>query len=710
MKHLSILFYLFLLTQCVLGQDNYHLTIEQMLANEYGLQNGEWVCFDNEQQNLGITYNYGSVDLIQLTTQTEDFTRVTNILNEVEGDYPYDSGWGIENQNTVLEDDVCLLVINLRKTNNPNINDLGKVTVGIQAEDNSIFEELITIQLENQWNQYLIPFQASTTYQPTELVAILNLAWEVQEIEIAGTNIINFGNNYNLEDLPLVLHNERYGGYEANAPWRAEAANRIEMHRKADLNITVNDDNGNPIPNAQVSVTMLEPAFGWGTAIELDRIANNINHTQEYEDILLDLDGQGHKFNWIVPGSSFKWPGIEENWVAPFEQKVNAVNWLKDNGYDIRFHTLVWPGWINTPFDIEANADDPQYIIDRTTNWIDFILNHPDLQNIFDEYDVLNEVTTNRDFEMTFAGYGPYTTGREFYIEVMNQASNLVPDKPKVINDYVTLSSQQNKGFQYDFLKNIIQELIDGGTDLNGIGFQSHLQLFPNSIYEVEETLADFAQFDLALKITEYDIIDPRIDPDLAAKYLEDFITMIYSIPEVDMFMFWGVWDGTHWVQNGTLFNEDWTPKPAATAFFNKVFNEWWTEEVTNANANGLATFRPFKGEYEIVIEYGNTTIIDTVSVLGDLALTYSNAECPESIIADAPLDPANVSGLQQASESIEWSGSVVRGSNTTFQAGNCVKINEEFEVPPNTQFTIDIQPCGTPPLPKPNENEVKKD
>ncbi len=604
------------------AQDAYHQSVQQQLSTDFNLQGGQWVHFDNELQNSASAYSYGFIDIIDLQSETENFTEVANILNEVEGNYSYDSGWGMENQNVINQGDVCLLVVNLRKTN--NVNQFGKVNIFAQAQDNSVFELLETVHLEEDWNQYLLPFQATTTYQAGEFVCGLGTAWEVQEIEVAGMNVLNFGSNYDLEDLPFIVHNERYPGYEEDAPWRAEAEERIESARKSDLQIAVNDMNGNALENANVSIRMLDHEFGWGTAINLDRFAGNQQQEEQYEAKLLDLDGEGHTFNWVTPGASFKWPGIEEGWVAPFEQKVNAVNWLKDNDYKIRFHTLIWPGWINTPFDIEANQDDPQYILDRANEWIDFILGHEELQDIFDEYDVLNELTGNRDFENTFAGFADYETGREFYIEVMDRLSSFEPDKPQVINDYVTISAQQYKGAEYDFLQSTIQEVIDGGADLGGIGFQAHIGYSPTSIYEVETILTDFAnQFDVPLKITEYDFIDPRIDQQVQADYLEDFLTMIFSIPQVDMFIFWGMWDVTE-AGKGNLFNEDWTEKPAAAVFFDKVFDEWWTEEEGNTNQDGLANFRPFKGEFEILIEAEGETLVDTISINQDLQLTYT--------------------------------------------------------------------------------------
>lgn len=604
------------------GQDNYHTVLQQSLSENFNLENGDWVFSDNEEENQGNSYNYGATDLIPLMVDNQDFTRVSNILNEEEGNFSYDSGWGIANTNSINQGDVCLLIINLRKTN--NVNDLGKVTVNIQASDNSEFEEAVIIQLEEQWNQYLIPFQANKPYQAGELIAALSLAWEIQEIEIAGATMLNFGRQYNLVDLPLIIHNERYGGYKADAPWRAAAADRIEQNRKADLNIEISDMNDNPISDVRVSIEMIEHEFKWGTEIRLDRFPGNRLEDPVFQNRLLDIDGQGHTLNWVTPGASLKWPGIEEGWIGTFDEKVNALRWLKDNDFKIRFHTLVWPGWINAPFDIEENANDPQYIINRTNEWINFILTHPDLQNIFDECDVLNETTTNRDFEMSFSGYNSYVTGREYFVDVMNQVSNLVPDLPQVINDYITISSQQKKGEQYDFLKNTIQELIDNNTDLNGIGFQSHLNIFPNSIYEIEEILNDFTQYNVPLKITEFDFLDSRMDPELEATYLDDYLTMLFSIPEVDMFIFWGIWDGNHQFDSGNLFYEDWTPKPAARVFFNKVFDEWWTEESASTAANGIASFRPYKGRYQIKIEYQNEEIIDTISITEDNSISYT--------------------------------------------------------------------------------------
>ncbi len=630
MKHLFTYTLFFLLyLNLVHAQDAYHTTIENKLANEYGLTNGQWVFFDNEIANLDVDFLFGNTDIIPLTTTSEEFSQITNIYNAVDGNYHYDGGWVMVNETSVQQGDNCLLVINLRR-----VNAIGKTSILIQAIDNSAFEKLITVTLNNEWTQYLIPFQASKNYAPGELIAGLTLAWEIQEIEVAGLNMLNFGAAYDLDALPTVLHNDRYEGYEANAPWRAPAADRIEQFRKSDLSVLVTDENNEPLCNAEVSIKMLQPDFDWGMEIALNRIAGNVNQNPSFEGKLLNIDGQGHRFEWVTPGNSFKWPGWEENWMTIPSEKVNAAQWLKANDFKVRMHTLVWPGWIPSPLDIEPNANNPQYIYDRVSNWITEINTYPGLEDVFDEYDILNETTTNRDYENTFAGTPGYTTGRELYIDVMNQLAAFVPDKPQVINDYVTISQQQYKGTEYNFLKNTIQEIIDGGAPLDAIGFQCHIDAFPNSLYEIEYTLNDFAgQFGLPLKITEYDV-NPDMNDEVAAQYLEDFLTMVYSIPEVEMFIFWGFWDGYHFANNGNFFDINWNEKPAAQAAFGKIFNEWWTEETTLSAQNGIADFRPHKGTYEITIVSNNATIIDTVEIINNSNLTYNLTTTPTNCAA----------------------------------------------------------------------------
>ena len=80
-------------------------------------------------------------------------------------------------------------------------------------------------------------------------------------LEMGGLALINYGTSVPFSSLPQELNNAAYPGSDANAPWRAQAATRIEQHRKADMTIKVLDDQGNPMANTPVKVEMLRHEF-----------------------------------------------------------------------------------------------------------------------------------------------------------------------------------------------------------------------------------------------------------------------------------------------------------------------------------------------------------------------------------------------------------------------------------------------------------------
>ena len=107
------------------------------------------------------------------------------------------------------------------------------------------------------------------------------------------------------------------------------------------------------------------------------------------------------------------------------------------------------------------------------------------------------------------------------------------------LNDYVTITLGNTGGGQYDILKARIQELIDAGAPIEGIGFQGHVGGFPNGIPSVLATYDDFYNsFGLTAKITEFDL-PTIVSEELAANYLRDFLTATFSHESMDGFLFW---------------------------------------------------------------------------------------------------------------------------------------------------------------------------
>ncbi len=601
------------------AQDAHHQQLIETFETTYQIPIGEWVFFDNEEAILSTAGGYGGSYTIQESTDT-DFSKVVKASISRAGANAWDSGWSLRNQQRINVNDKVLMVFSIR-----SIGGAGKVN--IIAENSSTFakEVFFTVDISESWTHYFIPFKSSQTYTPNSMTLGFHLANQAQEIEIGGFTAMNFKDQVTLADLPNQVNNDQYGGAEADAPWRANAAERIEQLRKAKLTILVSDGSGFPVEGAKMQVKMLRHDFAFGSAVNAARIAGNNDQNNIYESKILDLDGKGHGFNWVVFENDMKWPAFENNWLVTPPELANAVQWLRGNEIQIRGHTLVWPGDNNMPNDIKNNSNNLPYIQERINGHLETILNYPGIKGEVAEWDVLNEITTNRSLENYFKGKEGYTTGREILTEIFHKTHELDPATGLWLNDYVTISTGSKPGnANYDNLKIFTQELLDAGVPLEGLGFQGHIGGFPNSIPSVLETLDDFYnEFGLKAKITEYDM-PSFVDEELAATYLGDFLTAIFSHESMNGFLFWSFWDGATWIQGGTksnFFQLDWTPNKSLEVFNDLVFNQWWTEEEAIADAGGLIQLDVFKGDYEVSYEINGEIIRETLSIVEDQSL-----------------------------------------------------------------------------------------
>lgn len=634
MKKITQLIAFCLVVVCANAQDAYHTSLQTTLQDDYSLPMGEWLLNDTEAANLSDDYSYGGLSTSNQPATGQPFSQKVTINVSSAGDNPWDAGYGIRNVHQMNAGDAGLLVIWLRSEGGGN----GQVSVFVENATTYEKEVYLTFNPPAQWTQYFVPFDANTTYAPNGLSAGLHLAWQAQTIEVGGLAILNYGNSVSVDDLPNETNNDEYGGWEPDAQWRAEAADRIEQIRKADLTIRVEDADGNPVPDATVEVEMLQHEFAFGSAVVSSRFAGNPLHNDIYESKLLDFDGEGHGFNWVVFENALKWPGWENNWITTPSQTANAAQWLRDHDIQIRGHCLVWPGWSNLPNDMQANGGNPEYLKERVFDHIEAINTYPGIEGNIAEWDVLNEITTNRSLEIALQGTPGYTTGREIYVEIFDKLQEVSPGMTTYLNDYVTISQANTGGGNYDLKKQFAQELIDAGAKLDGIGFQGHIGAFPTSIYNVEAILDDFyGTFGTVAKITEYDT-NEGMDDELAATYLHDFLTMVFSHPSMNGFMTWGFWDGAHWHGNAPFFYQDWSMKPAGQTFIDLVYNDWWTEGGGQTDASGEYHIRGFKGKYQVTIDCGGgNVVVDTFSLRNDMTVVKAGNELINSTFQQTP-------------------------------------------------------------------------
>jgi hypothetical protein len=199
------------------------------------------------------------------------------------------------------------------------------------------------VSIGSSWSTTSIPFVIQKDVTPADVKLVIKFDSYPQRFEIGPVTFLNCGQNVALSELPRSMIT--YEGGDPNAPWRKEAAERIEKYRKGDLKIKVVDAKGKPVSQAEVAVRMKRNAFNWGTATSSQRLLDEKDSDSKiYRDTLLKY------FNQVVFENELKW--VVWSKMSTEEKGVNtkkAIQWLRKNDMSIRGHVMVWPSWQHSP-------------------------------------------------------------------------------------------------------------------------------------------------------------------------------------------------------------------------------------------------------------------------------------------------------------------------------------------------------------------------
>ncbi len=612
MRILLVILFAFI-AQFGISQDAYHTDLVEWLNANYGIENPEFSLANNEATVISNMTIYGGSTVSVMDASNFNFSKVSTINVPSASDNQWESGYNTGNKIAIENGDIVLIAFWAKR------NSSGSEVFFFSEDSNDFDKEFyFSFGLTPDWTQYFMTFEAKQDYPVNRMTVGFHLGSIAQNFDVAGFTMLNYKKNYELDEVPSSFENGSYGGSEADADWRAPASERIEELRKSDLEIRVVDENGEGIDGVEIKLEMQEHLFGFGSAFVTCRFPGNNCYDATYVEKVSNLDGQGHGFNVGVTENAVKWDAWEEEWLGTPTETANAIEYLHDNGVTMRGHTLIWPGFSNMPNDIQQNQNDLAYLRQRIDERIETMVNHPKLKDIIREWDVLNEVTVNRDLEGAFQNDANFVSGREIYQEIFEKIRALDPELKLYMNDYVVLSGGGSSSTVIERYKSFLTEINTSTQPMDGIGFQCHIGSNPTSIYKLQEVLDEFyATYNVPIKITEYDLNELVNDED-AASYLSDFLTMVFSHEAVNAFIMWGFWDGNHWKANAPMFDEDWSLKPAGQSFIDKVFGEWWTNETVQSDADGYATIRAFKGIHKITATKNGKTRIVQVSLDDD--------------------------------------------------------------------------------------------
>jgi GH35 family endo-1,4-beta-xylanase len=189
-------------------------------------------------------------------------------------------------------------------------------------------------------------------------------------------------------------------------------------------------------------------------------------------------------------------------------------------------------------------------------------------------------------------------------------AHNGDPEAKLFLNDYDILTGNRLADYMAQ-----IRKLLKQGVPIAGIGVQGHLHTDTFDRKQLKDALDSLALFKLPIRITEFNMPGQRSkyhtdkilemtpqEEELNAKEIVDYYRICFAHPAVEGILMWGFWAGANWIPVSSLYKRDWSPTPAAEAYHNLIFKEWWTKESGTAGKDGIFSTPAFYGKYKVTV------------------------------------------------------------------------------------------------------------
>ncbi len=382
----------------------------------------------------------------------------------------------------------------------------------------------------------------------------------------------------------------------------------IAKHRKGELIVKAR-------PGDKVSVEQLSHEFWFGCAISNSFVDGSMSKedVKQYEEKFLK------NFNSAVTENAVKWLSMERQKGQVNYAVVDAMlAWTEKNNIPLRGHNLFWGiHQFVQPWLKEMNDDELRKTLQHRAETVT-----SRYKGRFVEYDLNNEMVHGNFYEERL---GPGITK-----QMTQWAHNGDPDAKLFLNDYDILTGNKLPEYMAQ-----IRSLLKQGVPIAGIGVQGHLHAETFDRNELRRALDSLAVFKLPVRITEFNIPGQRskyyrekiltMTPEeekLKAKELVDYYKICFAHPAVEGMLMWGFWEGANWIPVSSLYKRDWSPTPAADAYQNLIFKEWWTKSSGTVSNVGVFSIPAFYGKYKVTIN-GKVKEVDLSKAKGKVVLDF---------------------------------------------------------------------------------------
>jgi GH35 family endo-1,4-beta-xylanase len=356
-------------------------------------------------------------------------------------------------------------------------------------------------------------------------------------------------------------------------------------------------------PGTMVKVEQVRHEFWFGAALANQAFNGRMSpeDMRRYREIFLQ------NFNSAVTENAVKWLSMEPQQGKVDYSTVDAIlAWADEHQLPLRGHNIFWgirkfvQPWLQEMDDatlrktLEARARD---------------IGHR-YRGRFAEYDLNNE--------MIHGNYYAERLGPKITLEMAQWVRAEDPGAVLFLNDYDILTGKRLDDYVAE-----IRELQAMGVPIGGIGVQGHLHAESFDREQLRHALDVLAQFKLPIRVTEFNLPGQRSryyeqhdrtpltpeEEEAKARDIVDYYRICFAHPMVEGILMWGFWEGANWIPQSSLFKRDWTPTPAAKAYHDLVFNEWWTRWEGKTDANGRCEVPAFFGTYKVSADGKTKTV-----------------------------------------------------------------------------------------------------
>ena len=456
---------------------------------------------------------------------------------------------------------------------------LGRLSVAVRstAPDPEILIQR-SIYLGPVWTPIDLTLESSSDHNPGEVEIIFGIGTQLQVIDLGKISMRCFGD----DDIPFELTETAfsYAGREPDASWRATAESQIERYRKGDLTIEVNDENGEPVADAEVHIQMSRHAFQFGASVDIARLAGgsaekNQEKTASYRQNLKEL------FNTVTLENGLGWPTWSDAAWQPAAE--DALAWGRSLDLDLCGRSLVSMAMSQLPFASDGKQLDPDAIREAVRAGVETTAG--DLNGRVSAWNVVDRPREEHEL-LDLVGWEELAT----WFQLARAAA---PDAKLALNESEILA-----GDRMAELATLLSNLIDEDAPIDRIGVQGQFGVQPPPIQVLSDRLDQLASFDLPLVVTGFDIVTS--DGQLQQDFAQDFMILAFSHPSVEGFVFKRFWEQTDGTSGAAMYGSDGAISPIGTIYRDLVLDEWWTDIVAQSNVEGELSDRVFQGDYMI--------------------------------------------------------------------------------------------------------------